>query len=109
METQPIQIASLGIADSFILVVMALVVFGPRRLATIGRQVGKMMYQFRKISNDFKFQIEEEMRVSEEAERRKLEPLPPTPPSAPSEAAASSEAPVSDEARPEVFPEASHD
>ena len=59
--------------DSLILMVMALVVFGPRRLPQIGRQIGKLMYEFRKASNDFKFQMEEELRISEEADRRKKE------------------------------------
>ena len=66
-----IQFASLGMADSLILMVLALVVFGPRRLPQIGRQIGKLMYEFRKASNDFKFQMEEELRNSEEADRRK--------------------------------------
>jgi sec-independent protein translocase protein TatB len=69
----PIQLASLGMADSLILMVLALVVFGPRRLPQIGRQIGKLMYEFRKASNDFKFQMEEELRNSEEADRRKKE------------------------------------
>jgi sec-independent protein translocase protein TatB len=68
-----IQLGSLGMADSLILMVMALVVFGPRRLPQIGRQIGKLMYEFRKASNDFKFQMEEELRLSEDAERRKRE------------------------------------
>jgi sec-independent protein translocase protein TatB len=57
--------------DTLILMVLALVVFGPRRLPMIGRQIGKLMYEFRKASNDFKFQMEEELRTSEEADRRK--------------------------------------
>jgi sec-independent protein translocase protein TatB len=65
--------ANLGMADSLILMVMALVVFGPRRLPQIGRQIGKLMYEFRKASNDFKFQMEEELRTSEDADRRKKE------------------------------------
>jgi sec-independent protein translocase protein TatB len=69
----PIEMANLGMADSLILMVMALVVFGPRRLPQIGRQIGKLMYEFRKASNDFKFQMEEELRASEEADRRKKE------------------------------------
>jgi sec-independent protein translocase protein TatB len=68
-----IEYASLGMADSLILMVMALVVFGPRRLPQIGRQIGKLMYEFRKASNDFKFQMEEELRNAEEADRRKKE------------------------------------
>ena len=58
-------------ADSLILMVLALVVFGPRRLPQIGRQIGKLMYEFRKASNDFKFQMEEELRSAEDADRRK--------------------------------------
>jgi sec-independent protein translocase protein TatB len=59
--------------DSMFLMLLALVVFGPRRLPQIGRQIGKLMYEFRKASNDFKFQMEEELRMSEDAERRKKE------------------------------------
>ena len=68
-----IETANLGMADSLILMVLALVVFGPRRLPQIGKQIGKLMYEFRKASNDFKYQMEEELRNSEEAERRKKE------------------------------------
>ena len=74
MVTPPtIQAANLGMADSLILMVLALVVFGPRRLPQIGRQIGKLMYEFRKASNDFKFQMEEELRSAEDADRRKQE------------------------------------
>jgi sec-independent protein translocase protein TatB len=69
----PIQIATLGMWDTLILMVIALVVFGPRKLPQIGRQVGKLMYEFRKASNDFKFQMEEELRSAEDADRRKKE------------------------------------
>ena len=66
-----IEVASIGIPDTMLLMLLALVVFGPRRLPEIGRQIGKLMYEFRKVSNDFKFQMEEELRASEEAERQK--------------------------------------
>jgi sec-independent protein translocase protein TatB len=69
--TPPIEVANLGMWDSLILMVMALVVFGPRRLPEIGRQIGKLMYEVRKASNDFKFQMEEELRSAEDADRRK--------------------------------------
>ena len=71
--TPTIEMANLGMADSLILMVLALVVFGPRRLPEIGRQIGKLMYEFRKASNDFKFQMEEELRNAEETDRRKKE------------------------------------
>ncbi len=66
-----IHAASIGIPDTLLLMLLALMVFGPRRLPEIGRQIGKLMYEFRKISNDFKFQMEEELRLSEEADRQR--------------------------------------
>src|SRR5579863_9786795 len=96
----PIEMANIGMADTIILMILALVVFGPRRLPQIGRQIGKLMYEFRKASNDFKFQMEEELRQSEEADRRKKEEearqraqaaaQPVTPTGQPAESAASS-------------------
>ena len=68
-----IEVANLSMPDTLILMVMALVVFGPRKLPQIGKQIGKLMYEFRKASNDFKFQMEEELRNAEEADRRKKE------------------------------------
>jgi sec-independent protein translocase protein TatB len=68
-----IELGNIGMADSLILMVLALVVFGPRKLPQIGRQIGKLMYEFRKASNDFKFQMEEELRIAEDADRRKKE------------------------------------
>src|ERR1700733_5369034 len=67
----PILLDTLSMPDTLILMVLALVVFGPRRLPQIGKQIGKLMYEFRKASNDFKFQMEEELRNTEEAEKRK--------------------------------------
>lgn len=68
-----IEVATLGMWDTMIVMILALVVFGPRRLPKIGRQIGKLMYEFRKASNDFRFQMEEEMRNAEEADRRQRE------------------------------------
>ena len=66
-----VQLATFGIPDTLFLVVLALIVFGPKKLPEISRQVGKLLYEFRKASNDFKFQIEEELRSAEQAERQK--------------------------------------
>ena len=80
IEPGAIQRASIGIPDTLFLMLLALVVFGPRRLPEIGRQIGKLMYEFRKVSNDFKFQMEEELRASEETTRlEKLRAMAPAP------------------------------
>lgn len=57
--------------DSIFIFVLALVLFGPKKLPEIGRQLGKLMAEFRRASNEFKLQIEEELRAAEEEERRK--------------------------------------
>jgi sec-independent protein translocase protein TatB len=57
--------------DSIFIFVLALVLFGPKKLPEIGRQVGKILAEFRRASNEFKFQIQEEIRNMEEEERRK--------------------------------------
>ena len=67
----PVRLATFGVTDTLMIVVVALIVFGPKKLPEISRQIGKLLYEFRKASNDFKFQIEEELRASEQAERQK--------------------------------------
>jgi sec-independent protein translocase protein TatB len=67
----PVQLGTFGVGDTLLIVVVALIVFGPKKLPEISRQVGKLLYEFRKASNDFKFQIEEELRAAEQAERQK--------------------------------------
>lgn len=73
MTPPPIEVASLGMWDSLIIMVLALVAVGPRRLPELSRKIGKIMYEVRKASNDFKFQMEEELRNAEEADRCKKE------------------------------------
>jgi sec-independent protein translocase protein TatB len=74
MGTPPtIALATLGMWDSLLLMVMALVVFGPRRLPEIARKLGKIMYEVRKASNDFKFQMEEELRKAGEVDQHQKE------------------------------------
>ena len=57
--------------DSIFIFLLALVLFGPKKLPEIGRQAGKLLAEFRRASNEFKFQIQEELRNMEEEERRK--------------------------------------
>lgn len=57
--------------DSIFIFLMALVLFGPKKLPEIGRQIGKLLGEFRRASNEFKYQIQEELRNMEDEERRK--------------------------------------
>ena len=53
---------------------LALVIFGPRKLPELGRQLGKALAEFKKASNDFKSQLETEMLNIELEERAKQAP-----------------------------------
>ncbi len=52
---------------------LALLIFGPKKLPEIGRQIGKFMAEFKRASNQFKSQLEDEMRQIEIAEALKRE------------------------------------
>jgi sec-independent protein translocase protein TatA len=52
---------TLGGPEIFLILVIALIVFGPRKLPEIGKSMGRMLAEFRKASNDFKRTIEEEV------------------------------------------------
>ena len=51
----------LGFGEMTFLFVLALLVFGPKKLPEIARQVGKAMNEFKKASNEFRSQIESEI------------------------------------------------
>lgn len=57
--------------DYTFIFLLALVLFGPKKLPDMARQVGKLLAEFRRASNEFKFQIQEELRNMEDEERRK--------------------------------------
>ena len=57
---------NIGGPELILILVLALIVFGPRKLPEIGKSMGKMLGEFRRASNDFKRTIEEEV----EAEKR---------------------------------------
>src|SRR5580700_10776770 len=57
--------------DTAVLVLLALLLFGPKKLPVLARQLGKLMADFRRASNEFRTQMEEELRISEQAERQK--------------------------------------
>ena len=80
---------TLGGPELFLIFVVALIVFGPRKLPEIGKSLGKMMAEFRKASNEFRSTIEseveaEKIRDSMRIDLPKVEPAPaPVSPSQP--------------------------
>jgi len=65
---------TLGGPELFLIFVVALIVFGPRKLPDIGKSLGKMMSEFRRASNDFKSTIETEVESEKIRESMRIEP-----------------------------------
>jgi len=57
--------------DSGVIVILVLLLFGPKQLPVLARQFGKLMNDFRRASNEFRTQMEDELRISEQTERQK--------------------------------------
>lgn len=72
---------TLGGPEIIFILVIALIVFGPRKLPEMGKSLGKMMAEFRKASADFKRTVEDEV----EAEKYTQASLPPAAAPAPTD------------------------
>src|SRR5512146_3065533 len=55
----------LGFTEMLFIFVLALIIFGPKKLPEIGRQLGKALAEFKRASNEFKYQLDAEMRQLE--------------------------------------------
>jgi sec-independent protein translocase protein TatA len=89
----------LGMPELVVIFVIALIVFGPRKLPELGKSLGKSLAEFKRASNELRSSLEEEIRVEEDRERRPA-PAPP-PPAAP--------APVAVDADPDATADADSD
>ena len=54
-------IMNLGFPEMIFLFLFALILFGPKKLPEIGRQIGRALNEFKRASNEFKAQIEAEI------------------------------------------------
>jgi len=89
----------MGFSETIFLFFLALLIFGPKKLPEIARQVGKALNEFKRASNEFKAQLQSEISQLELESQRQI--LPPAEPPAGSVAIA----PVTIEAAAEKAPE----
>jgi Tat protein translocase TatB subunit len=75
-----------GFGEMLFIVLLALIVVGPKRLPGLMRELGKYMAEFKRASNEFRRQLEDEMLNIELEARAKKEKEPPQilPPETPS-------------------------
>ena len=59
----------IGMPELIVILVIALIVLGPQKLPDLARSLGRGLAEFRRATEDFKQNIEDEARVQEEKER----------------------------------------
>jgi TatA/E family protein of Tat protein translocase len=96
----------IGMPEMIVIAVIALIIFGPRKLPELGKSLGKSIAEFKRASNDLKNTLEEEIRSEELTEARKSAEIPRTAstPAAPTAVAAPPEdaTPPREETTPRV-------
>lgn len=71
----------IGMPELVIILVIALIIFGPRKLPELGKSLGRSLNEFKKASTDLQNTLEQEIRLEEQKEQtvkpRADEPAPP--------------------------------
>jgi sec-independent protein translocase protein TatA len=67
-------VPSIGAPELLVIIVLALIIFGPRRLPEIGRTVGKSMREFRRAASELRAEIENDLDEEKPPTPRKRTP-----------------------------------
>ena len=70
---------SIGMPELLIILTIALIIFGPRKLPELGRSLGKSLGEFKRASNELRSTLDEEIRLEEQRAHRPVEPAAPRP------------------------------
>lgn len=70
----------IGMPELIVILVVALVVLGPKRLPEVARTLGKAMSEFRRQSSEIMDEFQAQARIDDEEKRRRTRPKPPTGP-----------------------------
>ena len=59
-------LGSLGMPELIVIFVIALIIFGPRKLPELGRSLGRGIAEFKKATNEMQRSLDEEIRAEQE-------------------------------------------
>jgi sec-independent protein translocase protein TatA len=59
---------SIGMPELIIIMVIALIIFGPRKLPELGKSLGRSLNEFKKASTDLQNTLEQEIKIEEQKE-----------------------------------------
>jgi TatA/E family protein of Tat protein translocase len=59
---------SIGMPELIIILVIALIIFGPRKLPELGKSLGRSLHEFKKASTDLQNTLEQEIKIEEQKE-----------------------------------------
>jgi sec-independent protein translocase protein TatA len=66
---------SIGMPELIIILVIALIIFGPRKLPELGKSLGRSLNEFKRASTELQNTLEQEIRLEEQKERQPKEDL----------------------------------
>jgi sec-independent protein translocase protein TatA len=61
---------SIGMPELIIILVIALIIFGPRKLPELGKSLGRSLNEFKRASADLQNTLEQEIRLEEQKEQQ---------------------------------------
>lgn len=68
----------IGMPELIVILTIALIIFGPRKLPELGRSLGKSLGEFKRASNELRNTLDEEIRIEEQrSAERSAEPARP--------------------------------
>jgi sec-independent protein translocase protein TatA len=65
---------SIGMPELIIILVIALIIFGPRKLPELGKSLGRSLNEFKRASQDLQNTLEQEIKLEEQKDQARARP-----------------------------------